>query len=36
MSAQMSVKSSTITPIITLLTLTLAWTPAKIGGGGTK
>lgn len=34
MCAQTSVKSHTITPISTLLTLTLAWTPAKIGGVG--
>lgn len=33
MSAQMSVKSRTITPIIKLFLLTLAWTPAKIGRG---
>lgn len=36
MSAQMSVKSRTITPFSTLLTLTLAWTPAKIEGWGDK
>lgn len=36
MSVQMSVKSHTITPIIMLLTLTLAWTLTKIEGGGVK
>lgn len=34
MSAQMSVKSHTITPFSTLLTLTLAWTPAQMEGWG--